>query len=46
MPTVDPATRAALAPYGFDEQALEAFVARLSRPVSNAVQGALTPPAP
>jgi UTP--glucose-1-phosphate uridylyltransferase len=46
MPTVDPATRAALAPYGFDEQALEAFVARLSRPVSNAVQGALMPPAP
>lgn len=43
---LDAATRASLAPYGFDEAALAAFAARLGTTQSNAVKGTLTPPAP
>lgn len=42
---IDDTTRARLGPYGFDEALLQSFVARLSRPSSNAVTGTLTPPA-
>jgi UTP--glucose-1-phosphate uridylyltransferase len=44
---LDAATRSALAPYGFDEEALRAFAARLGRASrSNAVTGMVSPPAP
>lgn len=43
---IDAEPRRSLAPYGFDEASLGAFVARLATPgQSNAVKGALTPPA-
>ncbi len=45
---IDDATRAALAPYGFDEDLLERFGerARHAAPDDNAVRGRVTPPAP
>ncbi len=46
MPIVDEQTRAELAPYGFDDQSLEAFITRLAHPVSNEALGTLLPPAP
>lgn len=42
---IDDGTRNALGPYGFDEALLGSFVAKLAGPSSNAVKGALTPPA-
>lgn len=42
---VDEKTRAALAPYGFDEAALGAFAKRVQETGSNAVTGPLAPPA-
>jgi UTP--glucose-1-phosphate uridylyltransferase len=44
--TIDDATRAALAPYGFDEATLARFARRVGDTASNAVKGTLTPPAP
>lgn len=44
-PSIDDATRKALAPYGFDESALARFASRVGDTGSNAVTGALTPPA-
>jgi UTP--glucose-1-phosphate uridylyltransferase len=43
---IDADTRRTLAPYGFEEAALEAFIARLKQGGSNAVKGRLTPPGP
>ncbi|MBX3250141.1 MAG: UTP--glucose-1-phosphate uridylyltransferase [Myxococcales bacterium] len=42
--TIDEATRAALAPYGFSEEQLAHFATRAATADSNAVRGALTPP--
>ncbi|MCA2979947.1 MAG: UTP--glucose-1-phosphate uridylyltransferase [Myxococcaceae bacterium] len=44
--SIDDTTKAALAPYGLDEALLASFVSRLSANPSNAVTGALSPPAP
>ncbi|MCC6334668.1 MAG: UTP--glucose-1-phosphate uridylyltransferase [Myxococcales bacterium] len=43
---LDAETRRSLALYGFEERALQAFVARLAAAPSNAVRGTLTPPSP
>ncbi|MDX2013395.1 MAG: UTP--glucose-1-phosphate uridylyltransferase [Myxococcaceae bacterium] len=43
--SIDESTKAGLGPYGFDEALLASFVARLALNPSNAVKGALTPPA-
>lgn len=43
---IDPTLAARLAPWGFDPQQLDVFIARLAQPSSsNAVTGTLTPPA-
>lgn len=44
---IDPALAARLAPWGFDPDQLDGFIARLSQPnLSNAVKGTLTLPTP